>query len=172
MADPGDPGGGRPRVAPVEIRFEVAVAADVEQTWAAGTDWDRQGEWMLGTRVRGTEQGGRGVGGGIRAVTGIGPVGIVDTMVITKWTPPHACAVRHTGRFVRGTGTFEVVERPSGATFVWSEQLDLPFGAVGRFGWRFAAPPFEWALRRSLRGFAAWAADYRSADPGSERGRG
>ena len=39
--------------APGEIRLEVDVAAPVERTWAAATDWDRQGEWMLVTRVRG-----------------------------------------------------------------------------------------------------------------------
>jgi uncharacterized protein YndB with AHSA1/START domain len=140
-----------------EIVFEVDVAAPVERTWAAATDWDRQGEWMLGTRVAGTAQDGRGVGGGIRAATGFGPVRVVDTMVITGWTPPHAAYVRHTGRIVRGTGAFEVRERPGGSTFVWSEKLDLPLGALGRLGFRLVRPAFGWGLRRSLRSFVTWA---------------
>jgi uncharacterized protein YndB with AHSA1/START domain len=140
-----------------EIRLEVDVAAPVERTWAAATDWDRQGEWMLGTRVRGTVQDGRGVGGGIRAVTGLGRLSVVDTMVITDWSPPHTAYVRHTGRVVRGTGAFEVRERPGGSTFVWSEVLDLPLGALGRLGWRLLRPAFVGGLRRSLRSFAGWA---------------
>jgi Polyketide cyclase / dehydrase and lipid transport len=143
--------------APDEIVLEVDVAAPVERTWSAATDWDRQGEWMLGTRVSSTEQGGRGVGGGIRAVTGFGPFRVADTMEITGWTPPHGAYVRHTGRVVRGTGAFEVRERPGGSTFIWSEKLDLPLGALGRLGWRLVRPAFGWGLRRSLRSFAAWA---------------
>ena len=143
---------------PTEIRLEVDVDGPVERTWAAATDWDRQGEWMLGTTVRGTEQDGRGVGGGIRAVTGLGRLGIVDSMVITGWEPPHGAYVTHTGRIVRGTAAFEVRERPGGSTFVWSERLDLPLGAVGRFGFRLLRPAFLWGLRLSLRRFAGWAA--------------
>jgi uncharacterized protein YndB with AHSA1/START domain len=140
-----------------EIRLEVDVAAPVERTWAAATDWDRQGEWMLGTTVRGTVQDGHGVGGGILAVTGIGRLAAVDTMEITEWSPPYACHVRHTGRVVRGTGSFEVRERPGGSTFTWSEQLDLPLGALGRLGWRLVRPAFVAGLRHSLRSFATWA---------------
>ena len=160
VPDPADGPDGGAGGTSVQIRFEVPVAAPVGRTWTAGTDWNRQGEWMLGTRVRGTEQDGQGVGGGIRASTGMGPLSVVDTMVITEWEPPRICRVRHTGRVVRGTGVFEVLERGDGSTFVWSEQLDLPFGAVGQLGWRLVAPAFEWALRRSLRGFAAWAESY------------
>jgi len=139
------------------IRLEVDVAAPAERTFAAATDWGRQGEWMLGTRVRGTAQDGRGVGGGIEAVTGVGPLAFTDTMVITGWEPPHGTYVRHVGKIVRGTGAFEVVERPGGSTFVWSEQLDLPLGAVGALGFRLVRPVFLLGLRYSLRRFAAWA---------------
>ena len=143
--------------ASTDLRLEVDVAAPAERTWAAAVDWNRQGEWMLGTTVRGTAQDGRGVGGGIRAVTGLGRLGVTDTMEITGWAPPRLARVRHTGRVVRGTGAFEVRERPGGSTFVWSEQLELPLGAVGRVGWRLVRPAFLWGLRRSLRSFAGWA---------------
>lgn len=143
---------------PADLRLEVDVDAPVERTWAAATDWDRQGEWMLGTTVRATEAAGRGVGGGLRAVTGIGRVGVVDTMRITEWDPPRIARVLHTGRIVRGTAAFEVRERPGGSVFAWSETLELPFGALGRLGWRVARPAFVWGLKLSLRRFAALAA--------------
>lgn len=143
---------------PTEITLEVDVDGPAERTFAAATDWARQREWMLGTDVRGTAQDGRGVGGGISARTGLGPLGFTDTMVITRWDPPYACHVRHTGRLVRGTASFDVRERPGGSTFIWSEQLDLPLGAVGRLGFRVLRPVFAAGVAYSLRQFATWAA--------------
>jgi uncharacterized protein YndB with AHSA1/START domain len=142
---------------PSQLRLEVDVDAPVERTWAAVTDWDRQSEWMIATRVRGTVNEGRGVGGEIRATTGVGPLGIVDAMEITRWEPPYGAYVKHLGRLVRGTAAFEVRDRPGGSTFVWTEDLDLPFGALGRFGFRLVRPLFGYGLRLSLRRFAAWA---------------
>lgn len=143
------------------IAVEVPVAAPVEQTWAAATDWDRQGEWMLGTRVRGTAQGGQGVGGRIEAFTGLGRLGFLDTMEITAWEPPYRCAVRHTGRVVRGTASFEVQPRGTGSVFVWTEDLDLPLGLLGRLGWPLVRPLFLLGLRHSLRRFSRWAVSSR-----------
>ena len=61
----------------------MPVAAPAETTWAALTDWTRQGEWMLGTSVRVTGGDGRGVGSTLAAFTGVGPLGFTDTMRIT-----------------------------------------------------------------------------------------
>jgi Polyketide cyclase / dehydrase and lipid transport len=72
-----------------ELSVSVDVQASVDQAWAALTDWDRQGEWMLGIRVRRTVGDGRGVGGQIEAVTGIGRLRIRDMMRVTRWEPPH-----------------------------------------------------------------------------------
>lgn len=134
----------------------VDVDAPVEQTWAGATDWAGQGEWMLGTDVRPTEQNGQGVGGGIEAFTGIGPLGFLDTMRITLWEPPHRCHVVHTGRVVRGTGAFEVQPRGSASTFVWREDLELPLGVVGRLGWPLVRPFFAYGVKLSLKRFARW----------------
>ena len=146
--------------APNQLRLEVDVAAPVERTWAALTDWARQGEWMLATTVRPTAGGGRGVGGGIEATTGVGRVGVVDRMEITGWDPPHGAYVKHLGRLVRGSAAFEVRPRPGGSTFVWTEDLDLPLGAAGRVGFRLACPLIAYGLRLSLVRLAAWAPEY------------
>jgi hypothetical protein len=112
---------------------------------------------MLGTTVVATHQGGRGVGGEISARTGWGPLAVVDTMRITRWDPPRACHVRHTGRLVRGTGAFEVEPRGDGlSTFVWREDLELPFGRLGRLGWSLFRPLFAYGVQLSLRRFATW----------------
>ena len=153
-----------------ELVLTVPVRAAVEQTWAGATDWDRQGEWMLGTTVRATVQQGQGVGGGIEAFTGLGRIGFLDTMEITSWDPPYRCEVLHTGRVVRGTGVFEVVDRGRGVSeFVWKEQLDLPFGVVGSLGWWLLRPAFAAGVQASLRAFARWVETER-ANPGPSAG--
>ena len=134
----------------------IDIDAPVQRVWDAVVDWDNQGDWMLGTQVRGTVQSGVGVGGGLEAFTGVRGIGFLDTMEITAWDPPHRCDVRHTGRLVRGTGVFEVLALPGGqrSRFVWQESLDLPLGVVGRVGWLLVRPLAALGIRLSLRRLA------------------
>jgi hypothetical protein len=137
------------------LALSVDVDAPAEQTWAAAVDWARQGEWMLGTRVRPTVANGQGVGGRVEAYSGIGPIGFLDPMEITLWQPPRACHVKHLGRVVRGTGAFEVEPRGDARSrFHWREDLDLPLGILGRIGWLLARPFFAYGVQLSLRRFA------------------
>ena len=155
-----------------ELIEQVDVDAPPEQVWAALVDWDRQGEWMLLTDVRAVDGDGQGVGGRLEAVTGVRlprrllggrRLGVLDTMIVTVWQYPHRVDVRHTGRVVRGTGTFEVRPRDGGgSTFVWTEGLDLPLGALGRAGWPLVRPVMAAGVRLSLRRFAAYARDHRA----------
>ena len=134
----------------LEITAQVRVRARPEQVWHLAMDWSRQGEWIPGTSVR----GGTGVGASVVGWTGIGPVGFTDTMVITEWEPPRRCAVRHTGKVVRGTGLFEVVPRGQDSEFRWTERLDLIVpGAVAAGRWT-VAPLSRAALTYALRRFA------------------
>lgn len=137
--------------------LSVPVAASAQEVFDGATDWDGQGAWMLGTTVRATAQDGRGVGGRVAAFTGVGRVGFLDTMEITAWQPPYRCDVRHTGRVVRGTGSFVVEPGDGGASvFVWREDLELPLGGLGRAGWPLIRPLFAAGVRLSLRRFARW----------------
>ena len=155
---------------PASLVLSVDVDAPVERTWAAATDWAGQGEWMVATRVWPTTSGGQGVGGGIEAFTGVGPVGFLDRMQITRWEPPVRCEVLHVGRLVRGPGVFEVRPRGAGgSTFVWREDLDLPLGVLGRLGWPLVRPAFAFAVRLSLRRFARWVEDGSPAGRESAR---
>lgn len=138
-----------------EVTVAVDAAASPERVFAVLTDWDRHREWMVLTRARVVRGDGRGAGSVLAAFTGVGPVGFLDTMEITRWEPPHLVAVRHTGRMVRGTGSFEVRPRPGGgSTIRWAERLDLPFGPAGRLGWVAAGPVSAFFLRLSLRRLA------------------
>jgi hypothetical protein len=153
--------GGMASRPPVVLTLSVDVDAPVEATWAGATDWAGQSAWMLGTTVWPTDRDGVGVGGGIEAFSGVRlgrlRLGFLDTMVIERWEPPRLCHVRHTGRVVRGTGTFEVVALGGDRSrFLWREDLDLPFGPLGRLGWLLVRPAFAAGVRLSLRRFARW----------------
>ena len=140
-----------------EIVVAVDVNAPVQATWAAATDWDRQGEWMLGTTVRVITGGPSGEGTRLAARTGVGRLAVVDKMSITAWEPPRRCQVAHLGRIIRGSAAFEV-EQLAGdrSRFIWSEWLDLPLGLAGQYGFLLGRPLFEAGVRSSLQRFARW----------------
>ncbi len=139
------------------LQLTVDVPADPVGVFAAMTDWDRQHEWMLGTRVRAERNGGRGTGGGIAAFTGIGPLGFWDTMTITRWDEPRVVEVDHTGELVRGIGVFRVERAGPGSRFVWREEVDLPLGRLGQLGWLVIKPLLAAGVALSLRRFARFA---------------
>lgn len=138
-----------------EVRADVMIAAPPERVWSVLMDWPRQAEWILGTSVQVVAGDGASVGSRIEAWTGVGRAGFLDTMTITVWEAPYRCDVEHTGRVVRGTGSFILQALPGGRTrFIWQEDVDLPLGAVGRAGWPLARPFFESGVRHSLNKLA------------------
>jgi hypothetical protein len=130
---------------------DAGVDASAERTFALLTDWERHGEWMPFTQAA----GGHEVGAALVGRTGIGPLGFLDTMVITDWQAGRRVAVRHTGRLVRGEACFELTPRPGGrCTILWAERLDLPLGPLGRVGWVVVGPVARWFMGLGLRRLA------------------
>jgi Polyketide cyclase / dehydrase and lipid transport len=140
----------------VAVHASVEVAAPADRVWPVLTDWDRHAEWIPFTEAR----GGHEVGATLEGWTGVGPVGFLDTMVITAWQPPGSgtrgrVAVRHTGQAVRGEGRFDVEPLPGGrCRVVWGELLELPLGLLGRAGWIAAGPMVRLMMEASLRRLA------------------
>jgi carbon monoxide dehydrogenase subunit G len=151
----------------VHLEERVAVAAPPEAVFQAVADWERQSDWVAFTTVT-AEGGPHRVGERLLAVTKVAGVGFSDPMEVTRWEPPRRVDVRHLGRVLRGTGTFLVEPAPGGAWFVWSEDLDLPLGVVGRLGFAVVGPAFRRMLRRSLRRLARMV----EADPRPRAGAG
>ena len=139
----------------VTLSVPVEVDAPAQRVWDALVDWPAQGQWITATRVEVTRGDGRSVGDRIVARTGFGPLAVADEMEITEFDAPRRATVRHLGRVVRGSGVFEVVaESAARSRFVWTEQLALPLGALGRAGWPVVRPAFAAGVRHSLQTFA------------------
>ncbi|WP_084264969.1 SRPBCC family protein [Actinomadura macra] len=138
----------------VAVHAEAVSDAPPERLFAVLTDWPRHAEWMPFTSA----EGGREEGAELRAWTGVGPVGFLDTMVITDWRPGRRVAVRHTGRIVRGEAWFRVTPDGEGSRIVWAERVDLPLGPLGRAGWLVAGPIVRAFMGIGLRRLAALSA--------------
>lgn len=135
----------------VAVHASADIDAPAERVWEVLVDWSRHGEWVPFTRA----EGGAAEGASIEARTGAGPIGFLDTMVISEWRPPHRVSVRHTGWPVRGEGRFDLLDLPAGRCRVtWSEAIDLPFGLVGRAGWIAVGPLTRVMLGVALRRLA------------------
>jgi hypothetical protein len=141
------------------VQHEVEVAAPASVVWGYVTDWPRQGEWIPMTRVEAVDAA-DGVGGQVRAWTGLGPVGFWDTMTITAWEEfadgSGRCEVLHTGAVVSGDGEFAVVARGQDrCTFVWWERLTVPAGPLGAAAWMATAPLVRKGFGTALTRMAA-----------------
>jgi len=129
------------------LRISINLPCSQDRAWAAIADWESQGNWMLQTKVWVTSQIREGAGTSISAFTGplykfypkFSVLGLLDTMVVTKWQPPEICDVVHTGKVLKGTGSFELVSINSTSTkFNWSETIEcsrLKFLALAPFLW-------------------------------------
>ena len=129
------------------LRITINLPCSQERAWEAIADWESQGNWMLQTRVWVTSQIREGVGTSISAFTGplykfypkFSPLGLLDTMVVTKWQPPEICDVVHTGKILKGTGSFALSPINSTSTkFDWSETIEcsrIKFLAIAPFLW-------------------------------------
>ena len=129
------------------LRITINLPCSQERAWAAIADWESQGNWMLQTRVWVTSQIREGAGTSISAFTGplykfypkFSSLGLLDTMVVTKWQPPEICDVVHTGKVLKGTGSFALSPINSTSTkFNWSETIEcsrLKFLAIAPFLW-------------------------------------
>jgi len=129
------------------LRITINLPCSQDRAWVAIADWESQGNWMLQTKVWVTSQIREGAGTSISAFTGplykfypkFSSLGLLDTMVVTKWQPPEICDVLHTGKVLKGTGSFVLSPINSTSTkFNWSETIEcsrIKFLAIAPFLW-------------------------------------
>ncbi len=104
------------------VRIQRTVPTPVDRVWATLTDFAAYGDWIPLTAMR-VDAPPKRVGWGFAGKTGFGPVGFLDSMLVTHWQPPAdggvgRFAVRKTGRVLRGWAdvTVEPVARPGRAS--------------------------------------------------------
>lgn len=121
-----------------EINLSIEIALPLQRVWDYASDISRQPEWMHEMkRVEmltppPIQPGSRG-----RATVRIFGVSTTDDVVITRYEPPTAFAIRHEGRFVgEGLLTFAAIDA-SDTRVNWMEYLRPPiFPNLGGFAQR------------------------------------
>ena len=137
----------------VRVEASIELKVDPDTAVAAVVDLPSQEKWIIATRLYAIEgevsipQ----VGSRMAAFTGLVGVGFLDTMVVTEYDPPWRWVTQHEGEFVQGVGIFEVEPSLGGCRFTWGEELELPFGFIGRLGWPLVKPFARFGLQASLR---------------------
>ncbi len=144
----------------VVVEAGVTVPVTPERAFAELSDAEGQGRWMLGTSIHPVAGPltSPEVGARLVAFTGVLGFGILDLMEVTEHVPGRRWVVAHHGAVIKGNGIFSVDPvpgNPDRALVRWAEELDLPFGLVGRAGWLIAKPAVRWGLQKSLNSFAA-----------------
>ena len=118
------------------IGVSIEIDAAPAKVWAAVEPIERHVDWMAdAVEITFTSDRTRGVGTTFDCLTAVGPLRLTDRMEVTRWDPPHAMGVRHTG-LVTGAGEFVLTPIDLGrrTRFTWSEQLRFPWFLGGRVG--------------------------------------
>lgn len=136
-----------------QVSASITINTDQKTVFDIVTDWNQQEKWVALTKVRGVGDDSKREGGKIEAFTGVGSLGFIDTMTITKWEQNKLCEVTHTGNVVRGKGVFEVSTHGSSTVFTWSEYVEVPLGFLGSIFWPLIEPFVGFGMKLSLRKF-------------------
>ncbi len=137
----------------MRVRVGITIDAPPAQVWRTLEPIERHVDWMAdAVAITFTGKQTRGVGTAFDCRTKVGPLRLVDRMVVTEWTPAKTMGIEHHG-VVSGRGRFTLRRRPGGRTrFTWSEQLHFPWWMGGPVGAVAAWPVLRGIWRRNLRG--------------------
>ena len=117
------------------------TTASPRAVWGVLTDFTGYGRWMPLTRMR-VDPGEARVGWGFAGVSGIGPLGFSDSMVVTRWEPPTESGdsrpdaevdgnpaasfrVVKTGRLLGGWADVSLTATASGTRVDWREEFSV-----------------------------------------------
>jgi carbon monoxide dehydrogenase subunit G len=93
--------------------------------WAVVSDLARHARHVPLTSVEVPASGLR-LGAEVAAVTGVGPLAVTDTMLVTALEPGRLLRLVKTGRFLHGWAEIAVEPHGDGSQVTWREELWLP----------------------------------------------
>ena len=138
------------------VRKSLALPADA--VWQELTAWPRHATWIPATTITLLEGDG-GIATRFVARTGVGPLALDDTMVVTHLDPSKRTAgIRKTGPLITGEAGFTVAQVGSGCSLDWWENVEVPhvprhlapiLALVGRLSFGVAIGRLQRQLRRA-----------------------
>ena len=120
------------------LKLSTTINEPLAIVWEELIDWNKQSQWMLGTKVWVTSEKRSGVGTEIAAFTGMAPhrypllkfFGVLDLMRVVDWKVESEfarCDVLHYGKIIKGSGTFLLTSLDKNSVrFDWSEVVEAP----------------------------------------------
>jgi len=136
----------------VTLSFNIEICAKPKAIFQYVSDWEKQSEWILFTKVKLLKGAPQQKDPLLLAITKIGPIKVQDTMVVTDWQPFERVVVEHTGRMVLGKGVFTIKKISNDvSSFTWQEITPIPFGIVGRICLVFVKPLLNFLFNASLK---------------------
>ena len=140
----------------VRVEASVDLTVDPATAFAALVDPRSQQRWMIATKLYPIEGSVSvpQVGSRLAAFTGVGSIGFLDTMIVTVYDPPRRWIMDKDGDLLRGVGIMQVDPVGGGCRVTWANELEPPFGLLGRVGALVARPIAKFGLQACLRRLA------------------
>ena len=136
----------------VTLTFKININSSQKAVFDYLTDWEKQSDWIKFTTVHQLSNAPK-EDVNLLAITRLGPIKLLDTMVVTDWQPYERIVVEHTGRLILGKGIFSVKRLTSNSCeFTWQEITPVPFSQVGVIALAIIKPllriPFNLSLKK------------------------
>lgn len=140
--------------------FEIArtLPADPEATFAVLGDLSAYGQFQPLTSIR-ASPGPITPGWSFVARTGVGPLAVVDRMVVTEWVPGEHFVIVKIGPVLDGGAEVHLTPEGAGTRVVWREEIVPRPGWIGRRTGPLTDPVMRWFMGRSLDQMAARVAE-------------
>lgn len=136
---------------PVYVLTSIDIRQPPSTVWPHLVAWEALPRWMEEMReVRLLGPRREGVGVEAEAVVRIGGITTRDRIRVTRWEPPAVLELSHLG-WVKGTGYMELSPTDEGSRLFWREELDPPWGPLGRLGMLLYRPLMRRVFQRDLR---------------------
>ena len=135
------------------LSVQIHLNAPPERLWSSLADIKSHTRWMsdaAAIEFIGPQR--QGVGTRFACKTRVGIFTTNDVMEVTEWVENETISVRHTG-LISGSGSFEIIRTPAGATFRWQEKLRFPLWLGGALTAAAAKPLLMRIWRKNLRRF-------------------